>query len=185
MAGILSGLFGMFGCGKQPENPYKVADVYQGLRQQVFNLDPAKIGLGPTSSNRIWAVLMESGFPEAVVTLVTIADGTVSLYFSNGGGIIGLGPHDWPRKAGAALIAAAPQFLSQAKPTKEFPLPQQGHTRFYFLTYDGIFTTDSIENDLGNNKLPLSPLFYKAQDVITEARLADDKMRAEQNAKGK
>jgi hypothetical protein len=33
---------------------------------------------------------------------------------------------------------------------------------------------------LGNNRLPLSPLFFKAQEVITQARIVDEKMRAEQ-----
>jgi hypothetical protein len=39
----------------------------------------------------ILALLMETGYPEAVATLVAVADGTSSLYFSNGGGFIGVG----------------------------------------------------------------------------------------------
>lgn len=183
MGGILSGLLGLFGCGKQPVKENKVADVYQGLRQQVFKLDPRKIGLEPSAENRVWAVLMETGYPQAVVTLVMIADGTVSIYFSHGGGIIGLGPHEGPRKASFDLLSIAPQFQHYATPTSDFPLPQPGHTRFYFLTYDGIGTVDGIEDDLGNNRSPLSPLFFKAQDVITQIRLTDEKRKAEQGGK--
>ena len=36
----------------------------------------------------VWGVVMETGYPEAVVTLVSLGDRTTSLYFSNGGGII-------------------------------------------------------------------------------------------------
>ena len=175
MAGIISGLLGLLGCKKQARKDYAVADVYQGLRQQVLDLDPTQFGLDSSSSNRVWGILMETGYPEAVVTLVAIADGTVSLYFSNGGGIIGVGQHEEPRKAGLALLSTAPAFLQQLKRTEDFPLPEEGHTLFYFMTYDGIFTADAVEDDLGNDRSPLSPLFYKAQDVITQARLADAK----------
>jgi len=175
MAGILGGLFGLFGCGKPAKTEYVTSDVYNGLRGQVFGLDPAKIGLSASSSNRVWGLLMETGYPEAVSTLVTIADGTVSLYFSNGGGIIGVGQHDGPRNALHDLLSTAPEFLLQAKPTRVFPLPTMGHTRFYFMTFDGVFTVEATEDDLGNNRVSLSPLFYKAQEVITQARLAEEK----------
>jgi hypothetical protein len=36
---------------------------------------------------------METGYVEAVATLVGVADGTASLYFSNGGGFIGAATH--------------------------------------------------------------------------------------------
>ena len=42
---------------------------------------------------------------ESVASLVSIADGTTSLYFSNGGGIIGAGQHQKVRDASARLIA--------------------------------------------------------------------------------
>ena len=37
----------------------------------------------------VWGVLMELGLEQGVATMVAFADGTVSLYFSGGGGIIG------------------------------------------------------------------------------------------------
>ncbi len=177
MAGILSSIMGWFGCGKADKNVYKTAEIYQNLRQQVLTLDPEKIGLTPKNSKGVWGVLMESGYPEAVATLVTLADGTVSLYFSNGGGIIGVGQHEGPRKACEEFLSFAPEFLAQTTPTTEFPLPIKGHTRFYFLTFDGIFTAEAKEDDLENNRLPLSPLFYKAHEVITQARIVDEKRK--------
>ena len=69
-------------------NKRKVADVFLDLRNQVISLDPSKIGLKPDESNPIFGILMETGYKDAVVSLSAIGDGTVSLYFSNGGGII-------------------------------------------------------------------------------------------------
>jgi hypothetical protein len=88
-----------------------------------------------------------------------------------------LGEHDGPRKAGLDLLSAAPSFLQHATVIKYFPLPELGHTRFYFITCEGVFTVDSMEDDLGNNRSPLSPFFYKAQEVITQSRLVDIQMR--------
>ena len=179
MASFLASILGIFGCNKTDANQYKTADIYRDLRQQVFSLDPSKIGVNLSSSNSVWGVVMETGYPEAVVTLVALADGTVSLYFSNGGGIIGVGQHEGPRKASSEFLTFSNQFLGQALPTKTFPLPSQGNTRFYFLTSGGILTAESKEDDLGNNRLPLSPLFHKAQEVIAQARMVDEKMRSQ------
>lgn len=118
---------------------------------------------------------METGYKDAVVTLAAITDGAVSLYFSNGGGIIGLGEHEGPQKACLSFLAIAKQFTSHLRPAKEFPLPQNGYVTFYFLTINGVLTYSAKEAELGNNRLALSPLFHEAQLVITQARLVDEK----------
>ena len=166
---------GFFGFTKKR----KVANIYLGLRNQVLSLDPTQIGLKPDPANPIFGVLMETGYKDAVITLSTIGDGTVSLYFSKGGGIIGLGEHEGPRNACLSFLSFAKQFTSYLRPTKEFPLSQEGYTAFYFLTIDGVLISNAKEADLENNRLPLSPLFHKAQEVITEARLVDEKRQRE------
>lgn len=171
MAGILSGLLGLFGRGKAPKSKRAVDGLYEELRQRVLTIEPGSIGLDSSSPDRVCAVLMETGSAEAVVTLVAIADGTVSLYFSNGEVIIGVGQHEGPREAGRSLLSAAQTFLGQARQTDEFPLPEAGHTRFYFMTVGGTYTADALEDDLGGNKHPLSPLFYEAQGVEAQVRL--------------
>ena len=153
----------------------KVADIYLGLRNQALSLEPGQIGLNLDTSNPVFGILMDTGYKDAVVTLSVMGEGSVSLYFSNGGGIIGLGEHEGPRRAGLSLLSFANQFKNHLKPTKEFPLPIEGYTTFYILTIKGVITSSAKEADLGNNRLPLSPLFHKAQEVITEARLVEEK----------
>ena len=69
---------------------------------------------------------MDTRYPEAVMTLVALADGTTSLYFSNGGGMIGGGEH--PRVAAATrrLVDVAARFLTVLSPATDFPLPPAG-----------------------------------------------------------
>jgi hypothetical protein len=88
ITGLLGSILGFFSSDKAMGKEYVLADIYRDLRNKVLTLDPSKIGLSSFGSNRVWGVVMETGYTGAVVTLVTIADGTVSLYFSNGGGII-------------------------------------------------------------------------------------------------
>jgi hypothetical protein len=170
----VASIFGLFGRRKDNKPGYKIADTYLDLRSQVLTIDPVKMELQRIGSNQAWGVLMEIGYPGVIVTLVTLADGTVSLYFSTGGGIIGVGQHEGPRKASESFLAYAQGFLGHAKPARVFPLPKEGNIRFYFLTFDCILTVEASEDDLGGNHIPLSPLYRKAHEVITRTRLVDE-----------
>lgn len=176
----MASLFGLFGRRKDNKPGYNIAETYRDLRSQVLTMDPAKLGLQRTSSNQAWGVLMEIGYPGVIVTLVTLDDGTVSLYFSTGGGIIDIGQHEGPRKASESFLAFAQEFLGQAAPTRDFPLPNEGSIRFYFLTFDCILTVEANEDDLAGNCIPLSPLYHKAHEVITRARHVDEGTKQDQ-----
>ena len=68
--------------------------VYRDLRSMALRVDPATIRMpeGERWSGALVAA-MEIGMPEATTTVVAIADGTVSMYLSSGGGVIGAGEH--------------------------------------------------------------------------------------------
>jgi hypothetical protein len=149
---------------------YTLAETYKHLRSQALELTAAAAGI----SDPIFGVVMETGYPEAVVTLVALSDGTASLYFSNGGGIIGAGQHVRPAVAARSLVAFAAHNLEHLVSTVGYPLPQPGHTRFYVLTSAGVLTADAPEIEFGENRHVLSPLFYAAQELITEIRLSDE-----------
>jgi hypothetical protein len=82
-------------------------NVYSGLRQQILTLDPAKIRLSPSAElPHVYGGLMEMGIGGAVASLVVVADGTTSFYFSTGGGIIGAGFHESVKGPSNAFLAA-------------------------------------------------------------------------------
>jgi hypothetical protein len=179
MRSFLSGFF-----RSGPKQNYKVADVYSGLRKTLFETKPETIGIAETDSISVWAVVMETGYPTAVATLVAIADRTVSIYFSNGGGIIGLGPHAGPRRASESLLQAAPQFLPLLKLASDFSLPSPSFTRFFLLTNRGTFTAEAREKDLGEGHHALSGLFHQGQELLTEVRLVEQQRSANKAPKG-
>jgi hypothetical protein len=87
-------------------------EVYQGLRTQILDLDPASAGLAQGPQHRVvWGALTETGYPLGTATLVTLADGTTSLYLSTCGGIIGGGFADAVATATRAFLTKLERHL--------------------------------------------------------------------------
>lgn len=140
------------------------------LRARVLYLDPASLRIHRTPSG-LFGLVTEMGFAEGVATLVAISDGTVSVYFSNGGGVIGAGSQLGPRRAAEALLDEAPQFLPRAEPARAFPLPEAERVRFWFLTFDGVLGAEAETAALEGGRGGLSRLYSLAQELLTEVRL--------------
>ena len=144
------------------------AEASAALRARLLNGSASEFSIQPDSS--VWGVLMETGYPEAAATVVSLADGTASIYFSSGGGVIGGGPHEAIATAARRVVSVAKSHLSGMVATSQYPLPEPGQVKFYILTTKGVLTVEEAEETLGAGKHSLSPLFYAAQDVITGLR---------------
>jgi hypothetical protein len=155
---------------RQPE------PIYTKLREQLFSLDPAELTLRPvTPDGRALGVVMDMGYPDAVATLVGLADRTTSLYFTGGQGIIGAGAHDAVWDATRAWLSEADRSGHLLGREPGDGLPGVGTVRFHVLTAGGWTASgEDAEDALGNRQSPLSPLFYAAQGVITQLRLVDE-----------
>lgn len=166
----------VFGWFKKSKPPQARPEVYSGLRNQVFSLKPNEIGVSPSSEMPVvWGVIMEFRSSTAIVTLVSLADRTTSLYFSNGGGVIGAGEHEPVAQATATFISLAHKYHGQMQPTTSFPAPTPGNVRFYLLTFSGVLTFEANEQELGNQRHELSPLFHMAHGVIANVRMSTEK----------
>lgn len=157
---------------------YEQAEVYSDLRKQVLSLTSEQLA----TDSPVLAVLMETGYPEAVVTLVSVADGSSSLYFSNGGGIIGAGEYKQVHDSSIALVKIATKNQDKFSLTKTYPLPKSGYTRFYVVTTSGVLTDEVLEDDLGNERHTLSTVFFQGHELISYIRAADEHRSAEQGA---
>ncbi len=97
------------------------------LRAQILKLSPADVGLAPSTEHpQVWGLVTEAGYAKGVATLVTLLNGDVSLYFSNGGGLSGAGQHAQVRQLGLAMIGAAEGLVDQTEVATDFPLPAEG-----------------------------------------------------------
>jgi hypothetical protein len=146
-----------------------------GLRRLVLSTEPADLGLAVDGDpERVYGVLMETGYDAAVVTIVSLIDGTTSRYVSTGGGTIGAGEHEPVAEATRAFVAMAQVFVGQTEPTATFALPDLGRVRFQLLTAGGGRTAEAGEDELGQGRHAMSPLFHAGQDVITQIRLLSE-----------
>lgn len=151
------------------------SDVIDELRSKVFSLNPAEIGISQEKfGHPVWGMVMETGFDDGSYSLVTLADGTTSLYLSTGGGTIGAGEHQSVRDAVGHYLTGAQYFFDQTTPTEKFPRPSPGQVVFYFLGFDGVSVYESEEQKLGVGQDALSNLFYAAHQVIAEIRKIEE-----------
>jgi hypothetical protein len=108
------------------------ANPYVGLRNQILSLDPSRIGLASSPGlPRVFAGLMEMGMDGGIASLVVIADGTTSLYYSTGGGIIGAGLDQRVKAPSRAFLAALERHVDELgqDPTGEMPAAGSIHLR--------------------------------------------------------
>ena len=153
------------------DKPNAAAD----LRGRALAYAAAELGLVPDEQHpRVWGVLMETGYPEAVATLATFADGATSLYFSNGGGIIGAGEHQSVRNASKRLLIIVERYFDDFEPATDTPMPGVDRVRFYVHAFDGLRTAEALEDDLGYERHKLSPVFHQGHEVIGQIRMASE-----------
>ena len=149
------------------------ADIYSEMRSAVLALDPASLEPGPDEPwSAVSVALMEIGIEAATVTILAVADGSVSMYTSVGGGVIGAGDHIAVRAAAGRFRTVAADHSGQLRRTAEFPLPGPGEVRFHVRSRDDSFTGVARESELRTSRHPLSALYAAGQDLLTEIRLA-------------
>jgi hypothetical protein len=176
MKNVFAGILAFFGLsGFAAQEAAAEQSVLDGMRTMALNLSAEELGLTSENyPNEVWGILMETGFEDGSFTLLVLADGTTSLYFSNGGGIIGAGTHEKVQKASSTLLAGANHFRKNTKPTSSFPYPLAGVVNFYLMGRNGVTKYSAKEQELGEDNDPLSQLFYTSHSVISELRQVEE-----------
>lgn len=148
-------------------------DAYLGLRNIWFTSTPEDFGTQYEPGSAVpYAVVMDMGISGEVATLGSSNSGEASLYFSNGGGILGGGDYEDVRAASVEFVRVSTGLVEKMKLTTEFPLPNDGMVKFYLVTPSGVYTTDEMNADvLARGDQEFSSLFLAGNDVITELRL--------------
>ena len=92
-----------------------------GLRDRLLTSSPEEVGLsGKDAEAKVWGVLMEVTFSAGSARVVSVRDGTASLYTSTGGGILG---GYVAQKEAKQFVVEAEKHLASMKPAKSFPYP--------------------------------------------------------------
>lgn len=173
-------------------DPTAVTDL---LRTGALAIKPEDIGLPRAECPQVWGVILELGYPTVVATLVVLLDGSVSVYLSNGGGVIGCGLHPEVRNAARILLQRSQNMAAFCQPTQLFPKPADDLVFFYLLTPQGVCTAQANRGQLDDGEIELAELYYAmlslvdivellgaGVDLVDEMRLAECKFKQDQGA---
>jgi hypothetical protein len=144
------------------------------LRSEILHADPSTLGFALSVDQPVWGAVMDMVFTGGAASLVSLADGTTSLYTSTGGGVIGGGAHQSVVEATHVFLDAVGQHLAEFAATDADDLPTPGTVRFHALGFGARQRVDAPEADLQTREHPLWPLYYTGHDVITALRIATE-----------
>jgi len=150
------------------------------LRAKLLAMSPADLKLKPTQHlPRVWAALLDWGLRGASATIAVVADGTVSMYTSAGGGMIGAGQHQQIHMPAARFLKTVEAIVDSLPAATEAPLPREGEAAIVALTYDGMRRV-LVELKLLSAKDPFARGWVAGQDLITALRELQDALEKDQ-----
>jgi hypothetical protein len=153
---------------KRHESPS--VNPYAQLREQALTVDAARVGIDPVEG-RAWGAVMDLRVGAATATVVAFADGTASIYFSNGAGFIGGHQHETIRAAAKTFVDAATAALPVMRPAAACAPPSPGVVAFYARTAAVTLAAEADEARLQSAPSgPLAAMYAAGHGVITEYR---------------
>jgi hypothetical protein len=133
------------------------------LSQPIANIFPEP----DLSDLEVRAVLVESFIEGQAVTLVAVADDTVSLYLSGGGGALGLGNHAQVREASRVVLRKADSIKHRMSPGDGHSPPAAGCIIFVLRTPQGNLSAEVLESEFTKGSHPLFPLLEPTNDLLS------------------
>ncbi len=147
------------------------------MRLKLLQMNASEIGVIPTPDlPNVWGVVMDMGYPNTLVTVLTIADGTSSVYIGQSG-VIGAGEHPQVRAAGEALLKTAEACLDIFKSGLGVEAPGVGEVRFHILTHTGRVSGSWPIQVAGDGVGLESAMFHAGQALLSQVRMASERTR--------
>ena len=150
----------------------KAMSTYLGLRNLALSIASTEKERPSKNPDEPRAVLMDIALTHRTATIVAYADGTASIYISNGGGFLGGGQKYASIREGAhKMLATAHQLQPKMQATKQFPLPEKGDVFFYLVTASEVYTARAPRSELDIRTHAFTELYAAGQEIITQYRL--------------
>lgn len=149
----------------KPNNP----DPYSDLRRQILDLKPSPELRNAMDSHLVYAAIVDMDMGNAIISLACVADGTTSLYYSTGGGQIGLGhANEAVRNAARAFLFSSEQVLDKLVPTKVYPLPTNDKHIVYLITEKNVYMHEFEMEKLDTTPREIQFLNFLYQNVLSK-----------------
>lgn len=152
------------------------AGAMRELRIKMLTTPASDFDIKPSGAfPRVYGVLMDWPIDDMTVTIVSLSDGSASLYSTSTFGVIGGIGHESVRRTAIEFVKAAEAHYSSAAPTKEYPYPKRGRVIFYLVCFDGVRVIETDLDSVVSGKGRDSDLWTRGQAVMTELRLTAQK----------
>ncbi len=166
--------------GNARRNESKAA-VAQALRRAVLD----KVPEGNTAGvDEPVLVVMDMVYPGAVVSVMSATTGDASIYYSNGGGVLGGIGDENVRTAAKAFVQEVARQRGQFAAVTDYAYPTGSNVRFFLRTPKGVYMAEAPKESLLNGPSALATAFLRAQDVITQLRMISGGNETATSAKG-
>jgi hypothetical protein len=147
------------------------------LRAKLLAMRPSELSIKPSAHlPHVWAALLDWGMHGGSATITVVADGTVSMYTSAGGGMIGAGQHQSIHMPAARFLKTVEAIVDALPAATDAPLPKEGEAAVVALTYDGM-RRGLVELRLLTGKDPIARAWVAGQDLITALRELEESLK--------
>ncbi len=144
---------------------------YASMRKLAFTIKPEDMDIKIGNAYQVYGAVVDMGVDtNKIATMICFIDGTTSLYFSEGGGIIGAGRHESVKNAASTFLENCFSVLPVTENADSIDkLPAENQHTFYLFTKAGIFTITIKLHDVKKCK-EYQSLFSHSQIVLNEIR---------------
>ncbi len=158
--------------GPPPVRKVHTANAYAGLRDLALQATRSNFGLGSGATpTQPFVVITDWGDPQGTTTIIAVADGSASVYRSDGSGSIGGGQaHEAVRAAAIKAVELAAAAQTSMQRATAYPPAERGQVSFYLITDAGVFTATVAQEDLTANRSPYTALAAATKEIETEYR---------------
>ena len=124
--------------GRSPDAGHVASQPWVDIRRLLLSTAPSSLELAPTREMpRVWAAVLEHGRQEGTGAVVAVADGSVSLYSTVGGAIVGAGTDPRTREVALTFLRAVEASLDRVPIAVDLPLAGAGEWALIALTHGG------------------------------------------------
>ena len=150
------------------------------LRLLALKATPGSLGLDPSSFARTaWGTVVDMSRAQGGTMIIAcMAGGNTSIYFSEGGGVLGAGSNAAVAASAAKLIDDASSRLIDAPSSQTTDLPPPGSVAFIGLFSSGRRRVTEAESVLASGKSPFSQTYRLAQQVFAAVQKTQPASRA-------
>ncbi len=164
--------------GRSPDAGHVASQPWVDIRRLLLSTAPSRLELAPTRElPRVWAAVLEHGRQgEGTGAAVAVADGSVSLYTTVGGAIVGAGADPRTRAVALTFLRAVEASLDRVPIAVDLPLAGAGEWALIALTHGGTRHRAARTLDaIARADDPLHAAFNSGRELVIAISALDSK----------